>query len=60
MEEEYQEEHPDGEVGRHGACHTRNNGQVGMQVWPAAQHARHRLLPLRQGKEVRVESTDEQ
>ena len=40
MEEEFQEEHPDGEVGRHGACHMRNNGQVGMQVWPADRHAR--------------------
>ena len=65
MEEECQEEHPYGEVGRHGACHTRNNGYVGMQVWPANRHARpvrpcYRLLPLRQGNGVRFESTDEQ
>ena len=39
MEKEYQEEHPDGEVRRHGACHMRNNGQVGLQVWPADRHA---------------------
>ena len=34
MEEYYQEEYPYGEVGRQGACHKRNSGQVGLQVWP--------------------------